>query len=179
MDLLAGRYTASEAYLEWEIKKMRNEASIYRWWCLLTLRILICFASNDPVSPAPVRTWKTPLGKPAASKSGAIASEPKGLCSEGFRINTFPVARQGAAFMKRVAMGALNGFIPAHTLLLSVLILVAFHSQTQTLMALVEQVSRIRHQLENNLREAYQSTRLLLRLAKLSLLDCSLADYQP
>lgn len=66
--------------------------------------------------PAPVRTWNTPLGKPAASKRGAIASDPRGLCSDGFRIMTFPVARQGAAFMINVATGALNGFIPAHTL---------------------------------------------------------------
>lgn len=46
-------------------------------------------------------------------------------------------------------------------------------------MALVEQVSRIRHQLENNLHEAYQSTRLLFRLEEVSFLDCILADYQP
>lgn len=67
----------------------------------------ICAERRAPVSPAPVKTCKTPFGKPAFSKSGATAKDPSGLFSEGLTIRTLPVARQGAALIKREATGEL------------------------------------------------------------------------
>lgn len=52
----------------------------------LILATSMCDANREPVSWAPVRNWTTPGGKPASTKSGARAREPRGDFSEGLKM---------------------------------------------------------------------------------------------
>src|ERR1700761_1521251 len=85
----------------------------------------MCSASMAPTEPPPVITCSTPGGNPASSKSGATAKDPNGPFSDGLAINTFPVAKQGAALINREATGELYGFMAAQTLKMRLVLLEA------------------------------------------------------
>ena len=62
-----------------------------------------------------METRLTPGGNPASLINGPKASAAKGVFSDGFKINTFPVANAGAAFSAAVLNGPFQGTIPATT----------------------------------------------------------------
>lgn len=77
----------------------------------LTLATRIWLAKWPPVLPSPVTTWNTPGGKPASMINFPNSAAIRGVFSLGFRMNTLPVAKAGAALRPTEARGPFQGMI--------------------------------------------------------------------
>src|SRR5271169_963334 len=65
-----------------------------------------CLTSGDPtVSPKPVITLTTPLGKPTSSNHFANSSTVSGVCSAGLSTQVQPAAMAGASFQAAMVNG--------------------------------------------------------------------------
>ena len=67
--------------------------------------------ASPTTSPRPLTTLTTPGGKPAASKSGAIARIEADACSAGFSTTVFPAASAAPTLAARIASGEFQGTI--------------------------------------------------------------------
>ena len=57
------------------------------------------------VSPNPVSTWSTPVGRPASSRIFGSSRQVSGVCSGGLRMNVHPAARPAASFWLAIMIG--------------------------------------------------------------------------
>ena len=72
--------------------------------------------SASPASePLPGTTLRTPGGRPASTASSARASAVSGVTSAGLTTTELPIARAGATFQPRIAIGKFQGVIAAQT----------------------------------------------------------------
>ena len=76
-----------------------------------TFRISGCAEIALPASSPPVTTERTPSGIPAFVASSASDSAVRGVAGAGFKMATFPAARQGASFHVAIKSGKFQGTI--------------------------------------------------------------------
>ena len=60
-------------------------------------------------SPSPGRSWKTPVGAPAARSASARRHATPGVCSAGFRITGLPAASAATVIPHGMASGKFHG----------------------------------------------------------------------
>ncbi len=57
-----------------------------------------CLTRYAPISPNPLKIWKTPGGNPTSTANYPILKAERGVFSEVFKIETHPVAATGPHF---------------------------------------------------------------------------------
>src|SRR5690606_37428801 len=82
----------------------------------VNLRTRESVVSTSPIAcGSPVRTLKTPGGKPASLARCTSASAENGVNSDGFNTTVQPTANAGATFRVIIAAGKFHGVIAATT----------------------------------------------------------------
>ncbi|MNF82551.1 hypothetical protein D3C84_648590 [compost metagenome] len=80
-----------------------------------TLSVPSCSISALPTAPAPLTTFRTPAGSPAATPSSAIRRIVRGVNSLGLMITLQPVTKAEASFQMAIMVEKFQGTIPTTT----------------------------------------------------------------